>query len=49
MRWPSACLGLRLLSQVANCPPEELTIGMPVDVVFEAVSDDVTLPKFRCT
>ena len=41
--------GVRLLSHVVDCPPEEITIGMPVEVVFEAVTDEVTLPKFRCT
>lgn len=39
--------GVRLLSTVVDCPPEELAIGMPVEVVFEAVTDDVTLPRFR--
>ena len=39
--------GVRLLSQVVDCPPEELEIGMPVEVVFDAVTEDVTLPKFR--
>jgi uncharacterized OB-fold protein len=41
--------GVRLLSTVIDCPPDELTIGMPVEVVFEAVTPDVTLPKFRRT
>jgi hypothetical protein len=39
--------GVRLLSQVVNCPPGELEIGMPVEVVFDAVTADITLPKFR--
>ena len=39
--------GVRLLSQVVDCPPAELEIGMPVEVVFDAVTEDVTLPKFR--
>ena len=41
--------GVRLLSQVVDCPPEELQIGMPVQVIFDAVTEDVTLPKFRRT
>jgi uncharacterized OB-fold protein len=41
--------GVRLLSTVIDCPPDELTIGMPVEVVFEAVTPEVTLPKFRRT
>ena len=39
--------GVRLLSQVVDCPPDELEIGMPVEVVFDAVTEAVTLPKFR--
>ena len=39
--------GVRLLSEVVDCTPEELEIGMPVEVTFEAVTADITLPKFR--
>ena len=39
--------GVRLLSQVVDCPPEELEIDLPVEVVFEDVTAEVTLPKFR--
>ena len=39
--------GVRLLSQVVDCPPEALEIGMPVEVVFDDVTDEVTLPRFR--
>jgi uncharacterized OB-fold protein len=39
--------GVRLLSQVVGCAPSELAIGMPVEVVFEDVTAEVTLPKFR--
>jgi uncharacterized OB-fold protein len=39
--------GVRLLSNVVDCPPEELEIGMPVEVVFDAVTPEVTLPRFR--
>jgi uncharacterized OB-fold protein len=41
--------GVRLLSRVVDCPPEELEIGMPVEVVFEDVAPEITLPKFRRT
>jgi uncharacterized OB-fold protein len=27
--------------------PEQIKIGMPVEVVFEDVTDTITLPKFR--
>lgn len=39
--------GVRLLSGVVDCPPDELEIGMPVEVVFDDVTPELTLPKFR--
>lgn len=39
--------GVRLLSLVVDVPPAELEIGLPVEVTFEAVTEDVTLPRFR--
>jgi uncharacterized OB-fold protein len=39
--------GVRLLSGVADTPPDRLEIGMPVEVVFEDVTSEVTLPRFR--
>ncbi len=39
--------GVRLLSQVVDCPPEELEIGLPVEVVFDELTPEVTLPRFR--
>lgn len=39
--------GPRFLSNVVDCPVEDLRVGMPVEVVFADVTDDCTLPKFR--
>jgi len=39
--------GPRLLSNVVGVGPHDVRIGMPVEVVFEDVTPDVTLPKFR--
>jgi uncharacterized OB-fold protein len=39
--------GVRLTSQVVDCPDERLEIGMALDVTFERMSDEVALPKFR--
>lgn len=39
--------GVRLLSTLVDCAPADLAIGMPVEVVFEAVTPEVTLPRFR--
>ena len=39
--------GLRMTSNLVDCPVEDLAIGVPVEVVFEKASDTITLPKFR--
>jgi uncharacterized OB-fold protein len=39
--------GCRILSNLVNCPREKLRIGLPVEAVFERLTDEVTLPKFR--
>ena len=39
--------GVRLTSQVVDCPNERLEIGMALDVTFERMSDEVAVPKFR--
>jgi uncharacterized OB-fold protein len=36
--------GVRLTTQVVG---ERLEIGMPLEVIFERVSDEVAIPKFR--
>jgi uncharacterized protein len=39
--------GLRLATNLVDVAPDEVEIGMPVEVVFTPVADDVTLPLFR--
>jgi uncharacterized protein len=39
--------GVRLTSQVVDCPNDRLEIGMPLLVTFERMSDEVAVPKFR--
>ena len=39
--------GVRLVSWVVDCPPDQLEKGMPVAVFFDAVTPEITLPKFR--
>jgi uncharacterized OB-fold protein len=41
--------GPRMMSNVVGCPqtPEALELDMPLEVAFEAVSDEITLPLFR--
>jgi uncharacterized protein len=39
--------GVRLVSNLVDCPAGDLRAGMPVEVVFDDVTPEVTLPKFR--
>jgi uncharacterized protein len=39
--------GLRLMTNIVNCPIERVHIDMPVRVLFETLSDDVALPLFE--
>ena len=39
--------GVRLVSNVVDADPAALRIGLPVEVLFEDVSAEVTVPRFR--
>lgn len=39
--------GLRVLTNLVDIAHEDIRIGMPVEVVFDDVTPEVTLPKFR--
>jgi hypothetical protein len=39
--------GVRLVSQLKGADSQEVRIGMPVEVFFEDVTEDLTLPMFR--
>jgi uncharacterized protein len=39
--------GPRMISNLTDVVIEDLAIGMPVQVVFEPLSDEITLPLFR--
>src|SRR5262249_20038417 len=38
--------GARMVSKLVDVSPSEVRIGMAVRVVFDDITDDVTLPKF---
>jgi uncharacterized OB-fold protein len=38
---------VRLVSNVIGCFWQEVKVGMPVRVVFDDVTPEITLPKFR--
>ncbi len=40
--------GVRMVSTVVDCPPAQLERGLRVRVIFDAVTDAVTLPRFEC-
>ena len=39
--------GVRMMSNVVDVAPHDIEVGQPLEVVFERLSDEVTLPKFR--
>ena len=39
--------GPRLITNLVDCKVEAINIGMPVEVVFDDVTEEITLPKFR--
>lgn len=39
--------GVRMLSNIVDCDVDALRCDMPVEVVFEELTEEFTLPKFR--
>ena len=39
--------GPRLHTNLVECSLGDIRIGMPVEVVFDRINDEITLPKFR--
>ena len=39
--------GVRMVAAIEGLAPEELRLGMPVQVWFDDVTPEITLPKFR--
>ena len=39
--------GVYMVSNLVECALEDIRIGMPVEVVFEPLTDEIALPKFR--
>ena len=36
-----------MVSNLVDCPVERMAIGLPVEVVFEDLTETISLPKFR--
>lgn len=39
--------GPTMMSNIVDCDPESVAVGMPVEVVFEQWSEEITIPQFR--
>jgi uncharacterized OB-fold protein len=39
--------GLRLTTNIVNCEPDEVEIGMPVKVLFDEREDEIFIPLFE--
>jgi uncharacterized OB-fold protein len=41
------CGGVKLISNVVDCPPDQLRVGMAVELVWDAIRADLNVPRFR--
>jgi uncharacterized OB-fold protein len=41
--------GVRMMSNIVGCDPQEVAMGMPVEVTFEELTAEITLPVFKPT
>lgn len=41
------CGGVLIPSNVLDCPPEDVHVGMAVELAWDRVSDEITFPRFR--
>jgi len=39
--------GVQVLTNLVDCDPSRVRIGMPVEITFEDVTPEVSLPRFR--
>ena len=39
--------GPRLLTNIVDCSNDDLSVGMELEVTFDDVTDDITLPRFK--
>ncbi len=44
---PDGADGARFVSNVVDCDPEDVRVGMAVEVVWEDMGPDLSLPRFR--
>ncbi len=39
--------GPRMLTNIVDCDPERVTVGLPVAVTFDETEDEAAIPRFR--
>ena len=39
--------GVKMFTNIIDCPPQDVRIGMPVEVTFRRASDQMTVPYFK--
>ena len=39
--------GVRMMTNIVECDAEAVHCEMPVEVTFERLTDEITLPKFK--
>lgn len=39
--------GVQMLTNIVDCAPDEVRIGLPVEVTFEDVTDEIAIPRFK--
>ena len=39
--------GVRMFTNIVECEPREVTIGMPVEVTFVRATDQISVPYFK--
>jgi uncharacterized OB-fold protein len=39
--------GVRLMTNIVECDPADVEVGMEVEVVFETLSEEIAIPLFR--
>ena len=47
LAWVQLDEGVKLMTNIVDCTPEQVKIDMPVEAVFDDVTPEVTLVKFR--
>ncbi len=39
--------GVQMMTNIVGCDVDDVKVGMPVEVAFDEVTEEITLPKFK--